>query len=255
MGNPRIRALIVAAALAVHAIGAARAAEAVKPTIVLVHGAFLDGSSWSKVTPRLQAAGYKVVAVQNPLTSLADDVAATQRAVDDQDGPVVLVGHSWGGSVITQAGAAAKVRALVYLAATAPGAGQSVADLLAGTAPTPGGTAIKPDEAGFLAMSPADFASDFAQDIPAADAAVLASALAPIAGKAFQERGSLAAWQVKPSWYVVATQDRMMPVDLERRMAAAIHARTVEIAASHAVMLSHPAEVAATIIEAAQAVP
>ena len=255
MGNPRIRALIVAAVLAVHAIAAAKAADAVKPTIVLVHGAFLDGSSWSKVTPRLQAAGYKVVAVQNPLTSLADDVAATQRAIDDQDGPVVLVGHSWGGSVITQAGADAKVRALVYLAATAPGAGQSVADLLAGTAPTPGGAAIKPDAAGFLAMSPTDFASDFVQDIPAADAAVLASALAPIAGKAFQERGSLAAWQTKPSWYVVATQDRMMPVDLERRMAAAIHARTVEIPASHAVMLSHPDEVAATIIEAAQAAP
>jgi pimeloyl-ACP methyl ester carboxylesterase len=204
------------------------AAAAGKPqkTVVLVHGAFADGSSWEKVIPLLQAKGLKVVAVQNPLTSLADDVAATKRAIEAQSGPVILVGHSWGGTVITEAGAHDKVAALVYVAAFAPDAGQSSNDLGKDGPPAPGLANIRPDSAGFLSLTLETVARDFAQDLPAAQTAVMAVTQGPISGKNFDERVTNAAWKSKPSWYIVAEKDRMIQPDLQRAMAKKINART-----------------------------
>lgn len=219
-------------------------------TVVLVHGAFADGSSWEKVIPLLQAKGLQVVAVQNPLTSLADDVAATTRAIDAQRGPVILVGHSWGGTVITEAGAHDKVAALVYVAAFAPDAGQSSNDLGKDGPPPPGLATIRPDSAGFLYLSPESVARDFAQDLPAARTAIMAVTQGPIFGKAFDEKVRNAAWRSKPSWYVVAENDRMIQPDLERAMARKINAKTTALPASHVPMLSRPGEVAAVILDA-----
>ena len=223
-------------------------------TVVLVHGAFSDGSSWDKVIPLLQAKGLRVVAVQNPLTSLADDVAATKRAIDAQGGPVILVGHSWGGTVITEAGAHDKVAALVYVAAFAPDAGQSSNDLGKGEAPAPGLANIRPDSAGFLTLTPESVAANFAQDLPAAETAVMAVTQGPIAGKAFDDKVGNAAWKTKPSWFIVSEKDRMIQPDLERAMARKINARTTALPTSHVPMLSRPNDVGAVILAAAEAV-
>jgi len=226
------------------------AAPQPQKTVVLVHGAFADGSSWDKVIPLLQAKGLKVVAVQIPMTSLADDVAATKRAIDDQPGPIVLVGHSWAGTVITQAGASEKVAALVYIAAFAPDVGQSANDLGAGRPPPPGAANIRPDAAGFLSMTPEGIAANFAPDVPAAQTKVMAVTQGPIAGKVFDEKVTSAAWKTKPSWYIVAGKDKMIQPDLERAMAKTINATTSVLPSSHVVMLSHPKEVAAVILAA-----
>jgi len=223
-------------------------------TVVLVHGAFADGSSWEKVIPLLQAKGLRVVAVQNPLTSLADDVAATRRAIDAQPGPVILVGHSWGGTVITEVGVHDKVAALVYVAAYAPGEGQSSSDL-GKDGPTPPWLAnIRPDGAGFLVLTPEVVAQDFAQDLPAAQTAVMAVTQGPILGKTFGEKVTTAAWKTKPSWYIVAEDDRMIPPDLERAMAKKINAKTTALPTSHVPMLSRPTDVATVILAATEAV-
>ncbi len=250
------RALAVAAALALLSPVAAAPAHAAsaQKTVVLVHGAFADGSSWDKVIPMLLAKGLKVVAVQNPLTSLADDVAATKRVVDAQSGPVILVGHSWAGTVITQAGDDPKVAALVYVAAFAPDEGQATADLGKDLPPPPGSAEIHPDAAGFLYLTPEGVAKDFAQDLPAAQTKVMAVTQGPIAGKTFEEKVSTAAWKTKPSWYVVAEKDRMIQPDLERAMAKKIKAKTTTLPASHVAMLSRPNDVAAVILKAADAV-
>jgi pimeloyl-ACP methyl ester carboxylesterase len=231
-------------------------AHAAKPprTVVLVHGAFADGSSWEKIIPLLLAKGVKVVAVQNPLTSLADDVATTKRVVDAQTTPVVLVGHSWGGTVITQAGDDPKVAALVYVAAFAPDEGQATADLGKDGPPPPGSASIHPDAAGFLYLTPEGVGRDFAQDLPAAETRVMAATQGPIAGKSFEEKVSTAAWKTKPSWYVVAKNDRMIQPDLERAMAKKIGAKTTTLPTSHVAMLSRPKEVAAVILNAADSV-
>jgi pimeloyl-ACP methyl ester carboxylesterase len=234
---------------------AAVAAGKPQRTVVLVHGAFADGSSWEKVIPLLQAKGLHVVAVQNPLTSLADDVTATKRAIDAQSGPVILVGHSWGGTVITEAGAHDKVVALVYVAAFAPDAGQSSSDLGKDGPPPPGLANIRPDSAGFLSLSPESVAKNFAQDLPAAQTAVMAVTQGPILGKNFDEQVSNAAWKSKPSWYIVAEKDRMIQPDLERAMAKKINAKTTLLPTSHVPMLSRPNDVAAVILAAAAAVP
>ena len=223
-------------------------------TVVLVHGAFADGSSWEKVIPLLQAKGLHVVAVQNPLTSLADDVTATKRAIDAQSGPVILVGHSWGGTVITEAGAHDKVAALVYVAAFAPDAGQSSNDLGKDGPPPPGLANIRPDSAGFLSLSPESVAKNFAQDLPAAQTAVMAVTQGPILGKNFDEQVSNAAWKSKPSWFIVATNDRMIQPDLERAMAKKINAKTTALPTSHVPMQSRPNDVATVILAAAEAV-
>lgn len=223
-------------------------------TVVLVHGAFADGSSWHKVIPILQAGGLDVIAVQNPLTSLADDVAATRRALEAAKGPVVLVGHSWGGAVITQAGADDKVKALVYVAAFAPDAGKSVNDILKqGPAPA-WGASLRKDSAGFLTL-PADIiASDFAQDLPAAEAKVVAATQGPWSERCAADVLSVASWQRKPTWYVLATDDHMIDPMAQARMAEHIRAEVVRVKASHVPMLSRPEDVAAAIVEAAGAV-
>jgi len=248
--------LAVAAALALLSLVTAvpaHAATAAK-TVVLVHGAFADGSSWDKVIPLLLAKRLKVVAVQNPLTSLADDVAATKRVLDGQTAPVILVGHSWGGTVITQAGDDAKVAALVFVAAFAPDEGQASADLGKDLPPPPGSTSIHPDAAGYLYLTPEGVAKDFAQDLPAAQTKVMAATQGPILGKAFEEKVSTAAWKTKPSWYIVAEKDRMIQPDLERAMAKKMKANTTTLPTSHVAMLSRPKEVAAAILRAADAV-
>jgi len=241
--------------LIVASSGAARAADAPQKTVVLVHGAFADGSSWEKVIPLLQAKGVRVVAVQNPLTSLADDVAAAKRVIADQPGPVILVGHSWAGTVITEAGDDPKVAALVYVAAFAPDVGQTTNDLGKGGPPPPGSASIKPDSAGFLYLTPEGVAKDFAQDLPASQAKVMAATQGPVASKAFDDKVTHAAWKNKPSWYVVAEKDRMIQPDLERALAKKMNAKTTVLPTSHVAMLSRPKDVAAVVLAAVAATP
>lgn len=195
--------ILIFSATANHATGL----QVVSPnatTAVLVHGAFADGSSWDKVIPLLQAKGLRVVAVQNPLTSLADDVAAAKRAIDAQAGPVILVGHSWGGTVITEAGNNQKVTALVYVAAFAPDAGQSTNDLK--DYPPPAWLKSIVAAAGSLTLTPDAFAQYFAQDLPPSQTSVMAAAQAPALSRCFDETVTEAAWKNKPSWFVVADQ-------------------------------------------------
>lgn len=219
--------------------------------IVLVHGAWANGSSWSKVIPILQKKGFHVTAVQNPLTSLKDDVATTRRAMTLQDGPMLLVGHSYGGAVITEAGNDARVKGLVYVAAFAPDEGEALGEI-GGAFPTPPGAAdYRPDAGGFLKLTTKGVADNFAQDLSATDRAILATVQGPTHASAFGQKITVAAWKHKPSWYIVAQNDRMISPDFERSMAKAIRATTSELAASHVVMLSHPAEVAEVIEQAA----
>jgi pimeloyl-ACP methyl ester carboxylesterase len=220
-------------------------------TVVLVHGLWADGSSWNKVIPLLLAKGLKVISVQNPLTSLADDVAATKRVIDDQTGPVILVGHSWGGMVITQAGDDPKVAALVYVAAFAPDEGQAIADLVKDLPPPPGAASVRTDAAGFVWLTAEGVAKDFASDLPAAETKVMAATQGPTPKKTFEEKVSTSAWKTKPSWYIVAQKDREIQPDLERAMAKKIKASTTEVPTSHVAMLSRPKEVAAVILKAA----
>jgi pimeloyl-ACP methyl ester carboxylesterase len=229
-------------------------AQGAGKTVVLVHGAFADGSSWDKVIPILQAKGLKVVAVQTPLTSLADDVATTKRAIDAQTGPVILVVHSWGGTVITQAGDHEKVAALVYVAAFAPAEGQASGELGKDFPPAPGGASIRPDAAGFLSLTPEGVAKDFAQDLPAAQTKVMAVTQGPILAKCFEDKVTAAAWKTKPSFYIVAEKDRMIQPDLERAMAKKINATTTSLPTSHVPMQSRPKDVAAVILTAAEKV-
>ncbi|HBR1670279.1 TPA: alpha/beta hydrolase [Klebsiella quasipneumoniae subsp. quasipneumoniae] len=219
-------------------------------TVVLVHGAFADGSSWNRVIDRLQRQHTEVIAVQLPLNSLKEDVAATQRAIARAHGDVVLVGHSWGGTVISEAGNAARVKSLVYVAAFAPDSGQSTADL-AGSYPAPPGSAgIAKTAEGFLWLSEKSVRQDFAPDIKAAEQNRLIATQGPIRAEAFTEKVTHAAWHDKPSWYVVSKNDRMINPDLERSMAKAIDAKTTEVAASHVSMVSQPEEIARVIEQA-----
>jgi pimeloyl-ACP methyl ester carboxylesterase len=230
---------------------AATALPAQKPTIVLVHGAFADASAWNKVIPILQGDGYMVTAVQIPLSSLSDDVATTQRVLHGQAGPVVLVGHSWGGAVITAAAAGNKnVKSLVYVAAFAPDAGEVVTAPAAKFPPPELNSVLKPDEAGFVYIDRARFHDAFARDLPEADTRIMAATQKPINGRAFGETMPAAAWKAIPSWYVVSTEDRAINPDLQRYYAKRIRATTTEIKASHVPFLSHPKEVA-RVIEAA----
>ena len=254
------KSLLLGALLAVlaPAAGAALAAvptrPAVKPpatTVVLVHGAFADGSSWNKIIPLLQARGLHVVAVQNPLTSLADDVAFTKRVIDAQVGPVVLVGHSWGGTVITQAGDAAKVKALVYVSALAPAVGETSLDALRPYPASPGLAHPIASPDGFLTLSADSVRKDFAQDVTPAEANLIATTQGAVRGASFDEKVTVAAWTTKPSWYIVAGKDRMIQPAAERALAARMKATTTELASSHVPMVSQPARVAAVIVAAA----
>ncbi|MDG3442415.1 alpha/beta fold hydrolase [Nitrospirillum amazonense] len=220
------------------------------PTVVLVHGAWADGSSWRQVIPLLMKKGLRVVAVQNPTTSLADDVAATRRALNTIPGPVVLVGHSWGGTVITEAGNDPKVKALVYVAAFAPGVGQSTGDLVGAHAPPPALAKIIDDGAGFLTLSAEGWVQDVGQDLPQDEARLLAVLQPPLAARTFTDTVTEAAWSSRPSWYIVSGDDRIVSVELQRKLAGLMNARTTELKASHLSLLSMPEAVAQVIMEA-----
>jgi pimeloyl-ACP methyl ester carboxylesterase len=215
------------------------------PNIVLVHGAFVDGSSWRAVYDVLTADGYHVTVVQNPTVSLTGDAAATRRIADAQDGPVVLVGHSYGGAVITEAGTHDKVTALVYIAAFVPDQGESVA-ALGGTPDVPG-SPILSAPGGFMFQDRTKFRASFGADLSAADAAFLADSQVPWGVDAMTESVTWAAWRDKPSWYLVATEDRMIAPAAQRAMAQRAGAVTAEVAASHAVYISQPRAVADVI--------
>lgn len=227
---------------------------AAKPTIVLVHGAFADGSSWLNVIRILEHDGYPVIAVQNPLSSLADDIATTRRVIDAQSGPVVAVGHSYGGAVITGAAAGnERVKALVYVAAFAPDANEPVG-AFGDRYPTALGAALRPDAAGFLYMDRGMFHDLFAADLPAAATTLFAAAQKPVSATVFGASVPVAAWRTIPSWYVVAGQDRAINPELERFYARRANATTTEIrGASHVVFISHAREVARVIEQAATA--
>jgi pimeloyl-ACP methyl ester carboxylesterase len=220
-------------------------------SIVLVHGAFADGSSWSPVIEALQARGCRVAAVQNPLTSLADDVAATRAVVERQPGKVLLVGHSWGGAVVTEAGNLPQVRGLVHLSALAPDSEESVADLLARLdAPM---QRLAPDANGRIWLDdPVAYRKLMAADVPAATVAVLAATQQPIAASAFVEKISHAAWRDTPSWYVMTEDDQALPFAVQRKLAAQIGAGTVVLKTSHMSLVSQPRRVADVILRAAQ---
>jgi pimeloyl-ACP methyl ester carboxylesterase len=247
-------ALLLSAALggAAFVPGLALAAPVEQTTVVLVHGAFADGSSWNKVTPLLQAKGLKVVSVQNPLSSLADDVAAVQRVVDAQSGKVVLVGHSWGGAVITQGGTSDKVKALVYIAAFAPSEGEALGTVGKDFPVPPGVPTLKPDANGNLELSPESYATNFAQDIPVATAKILATTQGLLPAKVFEEKISIVSWKHKPNYYLVASKDRMIDPGLQQAFARKIDATTVTVPTSHVPMLSQPKAVADLILAAAK---
>jgi pimeloyl-ACP methyl ester carboxylesterase len=217
--------------------------------VALVHGAFVDGSGWQSVYDILTKDGYHVTLVQEPLTSLEDDVAATRRVLDLQDGPTVLVAHSYGGTVITEAGTHPKVTALVYIAAHAPEVGETEAGN-GKKFPNSSRPLVKTPD-GFLFLDPNNFPQDFAADLPAAQADFMAHAQMLTAAKVFTTPVTDPAWKVKPSWYMVAKADKTINPDLERMYAERAHSHKVEIeGASHAVYISHPKEVAALIEEA-----
>ena len=219
--------------------------------IVLVHGAWADGSCWSKVIALLQAKGFHVVAVQNPLTSLADDVAATKRIIALQDGPVILVGHSYAGVVITEAGNDPKVAGLVYVAAFAPAEGESINSVGKPYPAAPLGSELRLDAQGFLTASPKGIAEDMAQELPPGEQRILVATQGQTAAAVFGATVTTAAWKSKPSWAVIAGDDRAIPPELEKDEAANIKATSITLPANHLVMLSHPREVAALIEQAA----
>jgi pimeloyl-ACP methyl ester carboxylesterase len=226
------------------------AAEPIR-NVVIVHGAFADGSSWDKVIPLLQAKGMRVIAVQNPLTGLADDVAATKRAIDSVQGPIVLVGHSWGGAVISQVGNDPKVAALVFVAAGAPDRGQTFAEMQKPFPAPAVATEIREGPTGFLSLTAAGVNNDLAPDLPIGERHVLAATQGDWAAKSLNEKLTTAAWRTKPSWFVVAGNDRMINPDLERALAKKMRAHTTILNSSHVAMLAHPAAVAAVILDAA----
>lgn len=250
------RKLMASAALAASLLGAgaahAQAAGDVK-NVVLVHGAFVDGSGWKGVHDLLTADGYNVAVVQNQTATLADDVAATRRVIAAMDGPVILVGHSYGGVVISEAGTDPKVRGVVYIAAFAPDTGESVSTLIANPpagAPVP---PILPPQDGYLLLDRSRFAASFAADLPAADAAFMADSQTPWGVQALSGAVTAPAWRVKPSWYLVAAEDHMIPPPAQRMMAARAGATVVESPGSHSIYVSRPRVVADLIEQAAHA--
>ena len=228
--------------------------QAAKPTIVLVHGAFADATGWQHVIPLLEKNGYTVFAVQNSLHSLAEDIATTRRVIAAQKGPVVMVGHSYGGAVITGAAAGEpNVKALVYLAAFAPDANEPVGAFL-DKYPAELGTALKPDTGGFLYIDRSKFHDVFCADVQEGEARVMAATQKPLASTAFSGSIPSPAWKTIPSWYLVSQEDHAINPDLERFYAKRMGAHTSEIKASHVAFISHPKVVAELIEQAAKAV-
>jgi pimeloyl-ACP methyl ester carboxylesterase len=214
-------------------------------TIVLVHGGFVDGSGWEGVYQILKKDGYRVAIVQNPTLSLADDVAATKRIIHAQDGPVMLVGHSYGGAVVTEAGTDPQVVGLVYIAAFAPDTGESVSMLIANPPPGAPVPPILPPQESFLFLDKAKFPASFAADVDEAKAAFMADSQVPLGVEALSGTISEPAWKTKPSWYLVATDDKMIPPPAQRFMSQRAGSTVVEEAGSHAIYVSKPAPVAA----------
>lgn len=226
-----------------------------KPSVVLVHGAFIDGTGWHRVIAALQRDGYNVIAVQNPLSSFTADVETTKRVIDAQKGPVVVVGHSYGGAVITEAAAGiGNVKALVYIAAFAPEVGEPIG-AFGEKYPNSLGAALRPDAAGFLYVDRSQFRDLFAKDLPIAESEIGAATQKPIIGSVFGTAVTQAAWKTIPSWYMVATEDKAINPDLERFYAKRMGAKTVEVKSSHVAFLSHPDKVAQLIEEAASSRP
>jgi pimeloyl-ACP methyl ester carboxylesterase len=246
--------MLLSASLVLCAAATWSSAQAARPqtvrNVVLVHGAFADGSGWKAVSAILTKDGYRVSIVQPPETSLADDIAATNRVLDAQDGPAVLVGHSYGGAIITGAGNNTHVKSLVYVAAFQPDTGESIASL--GVSKPPAGAPLKPSPDGFLYIDPAAFHADFAADLPAAEANFMARSQVGLSVKAATATATSPAWKTKPSFALVATRDRAINPDLERSMYKRSNSVVVELPSSHAVYISHPADVAALIEKAAR---
>ena len=228
-------------------------ASPVAKNVVLVHGGFVDGSGWQGVYDMLTQDGYHVSVVQNPTLSLEGDVAATRQVIDAQDGPVVLVGHSYGGAVITEAGNDPNVAALVYIAAFAPDKGESVNTLIADPPPGAPVPPILPPRDGFLFLDRDKFHASFAGDLPAEQAAFMADSQVPWGVDALGGAITEPAWRTKPSWYLVTTEDRMIPPPAQRAMSERAGSTVVEVAGSHSVYVSQPAAVAALIEQAASA--
>ncbi len=251
-----LRAL-AASLLALSCVSLARAqsAPAGVKNVVLVHGAFADGSSWGKVLPQLLAKGLNVTAVQLPLTSLGDDVAATKRAVARMDGPVLLVGHSWAGVVITEAGNDPKVAGLLYVSALVPNDGQAASDLGKDYPPAPGGAEFREDAAGFFTLSMKGMETFFVPDATPAEQKLTYVAQGDWAKKSLGEKISRAAWKTKPSWVIIDAKDQMVQPGLQRAQAKMMKATALELESGHVPMLSQPAKVAAFIISAAQKLP
>jgi pimeloyl-ACP methyl ester carboxylesterase len=226
-----------------------------RPNIVLVHGAWADGSCWAGVIERLQDAGYSVRAPQFPLTALADDVARLRQVLAFQDGPTVVVGHSYGGQIMTALGTdAPNVIGLVYIAAFGLDEGESLGGLLSQGPVTPALVHLFTDQRGFVWLSEEDFVGHFAADVDRQRARVMWAVQQPLAGPAFGEAMGIPAWKSLPSWYLVATDDEAIPPDAERQFATRMGATTVEVPASHVAMVSRPGEVADLIEKAAEQV-
>ena len=220
--------------------------------IVLVHGGFVDGSGWESVYSLLKKDGYNVAIVQNPTVSLAGDVAATKLVINEQDGPVILVGHSYGGAVITEAGTDPKVVGLVYITAFAPDKGESVNSLIKDPPPDAPVPPILPPTEGFLFLDKTKFAASFAGDVEAEKAAFMADSQVPWGVQALAGEISEPAWKSKPSWYLLVTEDRMIPPPAQRFMSERAGSKVVEVAGSHAIYVSQPNAVASLIKQAAQ---
>jgi pimeloyl-ACP methyl ester carboxylesterase len=249
--------LVAAAALASplgsKAFAQTRSFMNTKPRIVFVHGLWADGSCWNKVINPLVDKGYKVISVQNPTTSLEDDVAATKRAIDRADGDVILVGHSWGGSVITEAGTDQHVKALVYIAAFAPDKDETAASLTESVPPTILSGFVQ-NANGYLTLSREGVAKAFAGDLSPKEQDVVYAVQLPASQRVFGDVGVNAAWKTRPSWYVVASEDKAINPELEKRMARRANAKTTILKTSHVAMLSKPNEVLDVILNAAKSV-
>ncbi|HSZ53497.1 MAG TPA: alpha/beta hydrolase [Caulobacteraceae bacterium] len=249
----KIAASLASAAALIAGAGVAHAtpAGAIK-NVVLVHGGFVDGSGWEGVYDLLTKDGYKVTVVQNPTATLADDVAVTRRAIAAQDGPAILVGHSYGGVVISESGNDPKVKGLVYIAAFAPDTGESVSSLIANPPPGAPTPPILPPQDGYLFLDREKFAASFAADVKPEQAAFMAASQVPWGVAALQGQVTAPAWKSRPSWYLVTADDHMIPAPAQRQMAARAHATVVETAGSHAIYVSNPQVVADIIEKAAQ---
>lgn len=257
------RSILAAAAAAMLAGSAAFAAPSDAPAtaaaaapsvrnVVLVHGAYADGSGWNDVIARLQKAGLHVTSVQNPLTSLADDAEATRRVLALQDGPTILVGHSWAGTVISETGNDPKVKALVYVAARAPDVGEDYGALAAKFPAPPASAGLVKSPDGYAQLSETAFVRDFAGDLDPAQARVLYAGQGRISQTLFAGRTTQAAWKTKPSYYAISLQDRTTSPELERFVAKRMGAKTIELDSSHVSMISHPDAIANLILEAAK---